>query len=117
VIAIAAAGAMAGNDLGYWLIGRLGGRALFRRWGWLDKYSDRVRPRAESLMARHGVNCRRVSAIRLTQRRDLVRLRRAADGAFMEPRGCNGWQSAANGAAPKTAETSQNRCHRLRRVA
>jgi len=54
VIAIAAAGAIVGDNLGYWLIGRLGGRALFRRWRWLNQYSDRVLPRAESLMARHG---------------------------------------------------------------
>src|SRR2546430_14140672 len=54
VIAIAAAGAIIGDTLGYWLIGRLGGRALFRRWRWLNQYSDRVLPRAESLMARHG---------------------------------------------------------------
>jgi hypothetical protein len=38
----------------------------------------------------------------------------AADGAFMEPRGCNRWQSAANRPAAKTAETSENRCRRLR---
>jgi membrane protein DedA with SNARE-associated domain len=54
VIAIAAAGAIVGDNLGYWLIGRLGGRALFRRWSWLNTYSDRVLPRAESLMKRHG---------------------------------------------------------------
>src|SRR5258708_17738961 len=54
VIAIAAAGAIVGDNLGYWLIGRVGGRALFKRWSWLNKYSDRVLPRAESLMARHG---------------------------------------------------------------
>jgi membrane protein DedA with SNARE-associated domain len=54
VIAIAAAGAIVGDNLGYWLIGRLGGRALFKRWGWLNQYSDRVLPRAESLMVRHG---------------------------------------------------------------
>jgi membrane protein DedA with SNARE-associated domain len=54
VIAIAAAGAIVGDNLGYWLIGRLGGRALFRRWRWLNRYSDRVLPRAESLMTRHG---------------------------------------------------------------
>jgi len=54
VIAIAAAGAIVGDNLGYWLIGRLGGRALFGRWRWLNQYSDRVLPRAESLMARHG---------------------------------------------------------------
>src|SRR6266566_1036776 len=54
VIAIAAAGAIVGDNLGYWLIGRLGGRTLFRRWRWLNQYSDRVLPGAESLMARHG---------------------------------------------------------------
>ncbi len=54
VIAIAAAGAIVGDNLGYWLIGRLGGRALFKRWDWLNQYSDRVLPRAESLMERHG---------------------------------------------------------------
>src|SRR5438445_4490628 len=54
VIAIAAAGAIIGDNLGYWLIGRLGGRALFRRWRWLNQYSDRVLPRAEGLMDRHG---------------------------------------------------------------
>jgi membrane protein DedA with SNARE-associated domain len=54
VIAVAAAGAIVGDNLGYWLIGRLGGRALFRRWRWLNQYSDRVLPRAEALMTRHG---------------------------------------------------------------
>jgi membrane protein DedA with SNARE-associated domain len=54
IIAVAAAGAIVGDNLGYWLIGRLGGRALFARWGWLRAYSDRVLPRAEELMARHG---------------------------------------------------------------
>jgi len=54
VIAIAAVGAIVGDNLGYWLIGRVGGRALFRRWRWLNQYSDRVLPRAEALMDRHG---------------------------------------------------------------
>jgi membrane protein DedA with SNARE-associated domain len=54
VIAVAAAGAIVGDNLGYWLIGRLGGRALFRRWGWLHQYSGRVLPPAERIMARHG---------------------------------------------------------------
>jgi membrane protein DedA with SNARE-associated domain len=54
VIVAAAAGAIVGDNLGYWLIGRLGGRALFRRWAWLSRYADRVLPRAEALMARHG---------------------------------------------------------------
>src|SRR5437660_11247035 len=54
VIAIAAAGAIVGDNLGYWLIGRIGGRALFTRWRWLNQYGDRVLPRAEALMKRHG---------------------------------------------------------------
>jgi membrane protein DedA with SNARE-associated domain len=54
VIVVAAVGAIVGDNLGYWLIGRLGGRALFRHWGWLRRYADRVLPRAEALMARHG---------------------------------------------------------------
>jgi membrane protein DedA with SNARE-associated domain len=54
VIAVAAAGAIVGDNLGYWLIGRLGGQALLARWGWLRRYSDRVLPPAEALMARHG---------------------------------------------------------------
>jgi len=54
VIAVAAAGAIVGDNLGYWLIGRLGGRALFRRWKWLSKYADNVLPRAEKLMEKHG---------------------------------------------------------------
>jgi membrane protein DedA with SNARE-associated domain len=54
VIAVAAAGAIVGDNLGYWLIGRVGGRALFRRWRWLHQYSERVLPRAEKVMARYG---------------------------------------------------------------
>src|SRR5947207_3176163 len=54
VIAFAAAGAIVGDNLGYWLIGRLGGRALFRRWKRLAAYADRVLPRAEGLMQRYG---------------------------------------------------------------
>jgi membrane protein DedA with SNARE-associated domain len=54
VIGAAAVGAILGDNLGYWLIGRLGGRALLTRWRWLRRYSDRVLPRAEALMARHG---------------------------------------------------------------
>ena len=54
VIVVAAAGAIVGDNLGYWVIGRLGGRALFRHWRWLNAYADRVLPRAEALMERHG---------------------------------------------------------------
>jgi membrane protein DedA with SNARE-associated domain len=54
VIVIAASAAIIGDNLGYWILGRLGGRALFRRWGWLRRYSDRVLPRVERIMERHG---------------------------------------------------------------
>ena len=54
VIAVAAAGAIIGDNLGYWVIGRWGGRALFERFRWLQRYSDRVLPRSERIMARHG---------------------------------------------------------------
>ena len=54
VIVLAAAAAIVGDNLGYWLIGRLGGRALFERWGWLRGYAHRVLPRAERIMSRHG---------------------------------------------------------------
>lgn len=54
VIAVAAAAAIVGDNLGYWIIGRWGGRALFRRNKWLHGYADRVLPRAELLMQRHG---------------------------------------------------------------
>lgn len=54
VIAVTAAAAIVGDNLGYWIIGRWGGRALFERWEWLRKYSERILPRSEELMARHG---------------------------------------------------------------
>jgi membrane protein DedA with SNARE-associated domain len=54
VIAVAAAAAIIGDNLGYWIIGRLGGRALFRRWRWLERWSDTVLPRVEGIMRRHG---------------------------------------------------------------
>src|SRR3954463_16559847 len=54
VIAIAAAAAIVGDNLGYWLIGRLGGRALFQRNRWLKRWSESVIPRTEDLMRRHG---------------------------------------------------------------
>ena len=54
VIAVAAAAAIIGDSLGYWLVGRLGGRALFRRNRWLKRWADAVLPRAERIMDRHG---------------------------------------------------------------
>src|ERR1700755_55676 len=54
VIAVTAAAAIIGDTLGYWLIGRWGGRALFRRNRWLQRWSDRVLPGSERIMERHG---------------------------------------------------------------
>jgi len=44
VIGLAAAGAIVGDNLGYWLIGRLGGRRLFERWRPLRRYGERACP-------------------------------------------------------------------------
>jgi membrane protein DedA with SNARE-associated domain len=54
VIAVAAAGAIIGDNLGYALIGRLGGRRLFERTRVGRRYAERFLPTAERLMARHG---------------------------------------------------------------
>jgi membrane protein DedA with SNARE-associated domain len=54
VIAITAAAAIIGDNLGYWIIGRLGGRALFRRVKWLERWAERTLPRIERIMQRHG---------------------------------------------------------------
>jgi len=54
VIAVTAAAAIIGDNLGYWLIGRAGGRALFERNRWLKRWADTVIPRAERLIRRHG---------------------------------------------------------------
>ena len=54
VIVVAAAGAIIGDNLGFWLVGRLGGRELFERWDWLHRYSRRILPRGEALIERHG---------------------------------------------------------------
>jgi membrane protein DedA with SNARE-associated domain len=54
VIVLAAAAAIIGDNLGYWGIGRWGGRALFERWEWLNRYQHHVLPRAERIMVRHG---------------------------------------------------------------
>jgi membrane protein DedA with SNARE-associated domain len=54
VIAVAAAAAIVGDNLGYWVVGRWGGIALLNRWTWLRRYSQRALGRAEGVMARHG---------------------------------------------------------------
>ena len=54
VIIVAATAAIIGDNLGYWLIGRIGGQRLLHRWKWLGRYADRVLPRATKIMDRHG---------------------------------------------------------------
>ena len=53
VIVVAAAAAIVGDNVGYWL-GREGGRRLLYRWPWLARFSDRILPPAERFFARHG---------------------------------------------------------------
>jgi membrane protein DedA with SNARE-associated domain len=54
VIAVAAAAAIVGDNLGYLLIGRIGGRRLFERWGPLRRRTEHILPATEALMAKHG---------------------------------------------------------------
>ena len=54
VIAVAAAAAIVGDNLGFWLIGRRGGRALIARYAWIERRAQRVLPRGEALIARYG---------------------------------------------------------------
>jgi membrane protein DedA with SNARE-associated domain len=53
VIAVAAAAAIIGDNIGYW-IGREGGRRLIDRYERLRGYADRVLPPAERFFERHG---------------------------------------------------------------
>ena len=53
VIAVAAVAAIVGDNVGYWL-GRVGGRKLLTRWGWLQRHASRVLPWSERFFARHG---------------------------------------------------------------
>jgi len=54
VIAIAAAGAIVGDNLGFWLIGRRGGRALITRFAWIERRTRHALPRTEAVVARYG---------------------------------------------------------------
>lgn len=54
VIAVAAAAAIVGDNLGYLIIGRWGGRNLLERWGPLRRFSERYLPGTEKLMEKHG---------------------------------------------------------------
>ena len=53
VVAVAAAGAIIGDNIGYWL-GREGGRRLLYRYALLTRFAERVMPPAERFFARHG---------------------------------------------------------------
>jgi membrane protein DedA with SNARE-associated domain len=54
VIAVAAVAAIIGDNLGYELIGRKGGRRLLERWEPLRRHAERILPPTEELMAKHG---------------------------------------------------------------
>ncbi len=53
VIAVAAAAAIVGDNVGYWL-GREGGRKLLTRWSWLDRHASSVLPWSERFFRKHG---------------------------------------------------------------
>lgn len=53
VIVVAAAAAIFGDNVGYWL-GRLGGRKLLERFELTRRYSERALPPAERFFKRHG---------------------------------------------------------------
>jgi membrane protein DedA with SNARE-associated domain len=53
VIVVAAAAAIIGDNIGYWL-GREGGRRLLYRYAILARFTDRVMPPAERFFQRHG---------------------------------------------------------------
>jgi membrane-associated protein len=53
VIAVAATGAILGDNVGY-LAGRLGGRKLLQRWAPLERHASRVLPWSERFFERHG---------------------------------------------------------------
>jgi membrane protein DedA with SNARE-associated domain len=69
VIAVAAAAAIVGDNVGYW-IGRTGGRKLLERWGPLKRYSERMLPPGERFFRKHGGKTvfigRFVSVLRVT---------------------------------------------------
>jgi membrane protein DedA with SNARE-associated domain len=53
VIVVAAAAAIVGDNVGYW-IGRTGGRKLLERWGPLRRYAARALPPGERFFEKHG---------------------------------------------------------------
>jgi membrane protein DedA with SNARE-associated domain len=69
VIVLAAAGAILGDNAGYW-IGRKGGRALLRKIPYVRDYFARVLPPAERFFQKHGAKAvffgRFISLLRVT---------------------------------------------------
>jgi membrane protein DedA with SNARE-associated domain len=53
VILVAAAAAIIGDNIGYWL-GREGGRRLLGRWKFVERHAERTLPPAERFFNRHG---------------------------------------------------------------
>jgi membrane protein DedA with SNARE-associated domain len=53
VIVVAAAGAIIGDNIGYW-IGREGGRRLLYRYALLRRFAERLLPAGERFFTRHG---------------------------------------------------------------
>jgi membrane protein DedA with SNARE-associated domain len=53
VIAVAAAAAIVGDNLGYW-VGRHWGRRLLETWSPLQRWSERILPPSERFFQRHG---------------------------------------------------------------
>jgi len=53
VVAVAAAGAIIGDNIGYWL-GREAGRRLIYRYAWTRRFAERVMPPAERFFEKHG---------------------------------------------------------------
>src|SRR5947208_7798034 len=69
VIAVATTAAILGDNVGYWA-GRLGGRKLLQRWGWLERHALRVLPWSERFFKRHGAKtiflARFIAVLRVT---------------------------------------------------
>jgi membrane protein DedA with SNARE-associated domain len=53
VILLAAAAAILGDNIGYW-IGRKGGRKLLQQWKPMERWAERVLPPSERFFRRHG---------------------------------------------------------------
>jgi membrane protein DedA with SNARE-associated domain len=53
VIVVAAAGAIIGDNIGYWL-GRVGGRKLLERWEFTRRYAEKALPPSERFFKKHG---------------------------------------------------------------